>query len=48
MTGEKHQRKYLLTGAPKSPEGAQVLLLQSEPTWSLAPNFESEVYVRKP
>lgn len=48
LVGEKVQQKYLITGAPKSPEGAQLLLLQSEPTWSLAPNVESEVYVRKP
>ncbi len=47
LTGEKYSRKYFITGAPRGPDGQQVLLLQSEPTWSFSPNVENEVYVRK-
>ncbi|MDY7229612.1 hypothetical protein [Hyalangium rubrum] len=47
LTGEKYAHRYFITGAPRGPDGQQVLLLQSEPTWSFSPNVESEVYVRK-
>ncbi|KFE66380.1 hypothetical protein [Hyalangium minutum] len=32
LTGEKSTRKYFITGAPRGPDGQQVLLLQPEPT----------------
>jgi hypothetical protein len=46
-TGEKREQKYLLTGAPRSPQGAQVLMLQPAPGWSQGPNSENEVWVRQ-
>lgn len=47
LDGEKHQYKYFITGAPKSPTGAQLLLLQPTPNWSLAPEAGNELYERK-
>ncbi|MFZ5441718.1 MAG: hypothetical protein ACOZQL_17075 [Myxococcota bacterium] len=47
LAGEKHQYKYFLTGAPKSPEGTQLILMQPTPNWSLAPEASNELYARK-
>lgn len=47
LTGKKHQSRYLLVGAPRDPDGRQLLLLQSEPGWSQAPQASYDVYARQ-
>jgi hypothetical protein len=47
LDGERHQSQYFITGAPRSPTGAQLLLLQPKPNWSLAPEAGNEIYERQ-
>jgi hypothetical protein len=46
FTSEKAERRYLLAGATRGPDGRRMVLLQPEP-WSLGPSAEFELYVAK-
>ncbi len=46
LTGQKWQRKLLIHGAPRGPQGQRMLLLQSEP-YTFAPGSIGDVFIEK-